>query len=195
MYIHYNIIFNMDKIEIKEYDLRFVIDQTIRIAIGSSVALVNKPPVISDDFYWVDRIISEPFGLMYSIYGIDGLFHECELYPLLPVLVSGTEFCDGGKFYYNGKICDYVNSLSLNIIATPDMFGWLYNEGPPHDHNMRWIDSRYLEDYNESSLISIVRNNFKMSIIVDGNLLKLHDGKIIIDRYDLLRKSPLTIIN
>ena len=99
-----------------------------------------------------------------------------------------------GKFYYNGKICDYVNTLSLNIIATPDMFGWLYNEGPPHDHNRRWIDSRYLEDYIELCLISVVRNNFKMSIIVDGVLPKLHDGKIIIDRYDLLRNCNLTII-
>lgn len=184
----------MDRIEIKEYDLRFVIDQTVRLVIGSSVALVNKPPLSSSDFYWVDRVVSEPFGLMYGVYGVDRLFHECELYPLLPVLVSETDFGECGKFYYNGKICDYVNTLSLNIIATPDMFGWLYNEGPPHDHNRRWIDSRYLEDYIELCLISVVRDNFKMSIIVDGVLPKLHDGKIIIDRYDLLRNCNLTII-
>lgn len=206
----------MEKTEIKEYELRFVIDKEINLRVGSCVSLEDKPPLIADDFYWVDSIKYEPFGMMYTIYGMDKSFHACDLYPLLPVLVSDDALEYGDKFYYNGVIHEcaaleldgnfdmwvvsnfeqetFIEMEVNKVIATPEMFGWLYNEGPPHDHNRYWGDSRYLEDYIQSCLISAVRNNFKMSIMVDEFEPLLHMDKIIIDAYNLLRKSPLTII-
>lgn len=228
----------MEHIEIKEYELRFVIDKEVRLHVGSNVALENKAPMTPKDFYWIDSVIHEPFGLMYTVYGIDKSFHAFELYPLLPVLVSDDVLEYHDKFYHNGNIYEcsglrmdddinmwvvsnesqeFFNEIDvMKVVATPEMFGWLYNEGPPHDHNMNWHDSRYLEDYIQSCLISSVKNNLKMSVIVhevcpnyngahmdkdcsckSGFVLgpKLHNGKIIIDAYNLLRKSSATIIH
>ena len=227
----------MGHTEIKEYELRFIIDKEVKLNIGTNVALEDKPPFTADDFYWIDSVKHEPFGLMYTVYGIEKPFHACELYPLLPVLVSDDvlEFHD--KFYHNGNIYEctglnldddlnmwvvsneneqsFIETSVEKVVATPEMFGWLYNEGPPHDHNRVWQDSRYLEDYIQSCLIVAVKNKLKMSVIVhevcpnyngahmgkdcsckSGFVLgpKLHDGKIIIDTYNLLRKSSSTII-
>lgn len=224
----------MEPIEIKEYDLRFIIDKNIKIKTGSSVSLKNEPPLSHDDFYWVESVKYEPTGFMYSVYGLTTLFHESELYQLLPILVSDERLIIHDKFYHNGKIydcmdlicdCDdgegnwmvmnelgqtFLESDVLKVIATPDMFGWLYNEGPIHDHNIFWGDSRYLEVYNEACLISAVKNGLKVSIIVhevcpnyNGSHLgkdcscksgfvhgpKMHEGKIIIDAYGILRNS------
>jgi hypothetical protein len=87
----------------------------------------------------------------------------------------------------------------MKVVATPEMFGWLYNEGPPHDHNRNWGDSRYLEDYIQSCLISSVKNGLKMTVMVKeiaefNHVPILHEGKIIIDTYNLLRKSSIVTI-
>ncbi len=228
----------MDYTEIKEYELRFVIDQQVRLNIGSNVALENKAPTSADNFYWIDSVIHEPFGLMYHVYGVDKFFHACELYPLFPVLVSDDVLDYHDMFYHEGKIYEcsgltldddlnmwvvanenqesFIETTVMKVVATPDMFGWLYNEGPPHDHNRYWGDSRFLEDYIQTCLVDAVKNGFKMSIIVHevcphyngshigkdcsckGGFIhgpKLHEGKIIIDTYNLLRKSSSTIIH
>lgn len=229
----------MGPMEIKEYGLRFIIDKDIKIKVGTSVSLKNETPLSPDDFYWIESIKYEPTGFMYSVYGLDTSFHESELYQLLPILVSDERLIIHDKFYHNGKIYDCMdlvcdcedgegNWFVLNelgesilesevskVIATPDMFGWLYNEGPLHDHNMVWQDSRYLEDYKQSCLISAVKNGLKMTVIVhevcpnyNGSHLdkdcscksgfvhgpKLHEGKIIIDAYGILRNSSSVII-
>jgi len=206
----------MEQIEIKEYELRFIIDIDTRLRVGLNVALENIPPMSADDFYWIESIHHEPFGLMYKVYGVDKTFHACELYPLFPVLVSDDVLDYHDKFYHNGIIHEcidlnldddlnmwvvsnenleiFIERDVMKVIAIPEMFGWLYNEGPPHDHNRYWGDSRYLEDYIQSCLIKFVNNGFKVSIMIEDMEPKLHDGKIIIDAYDLLRKSEYTII-
>jgi hypothetical protein len=211
----------MEQIEIKEYGLRFIIDKDVRLRVGSSVALVDKPPITANDFYWIESVILEPFGLMYTVYGLEKPLHACELYPLLPVLVSDDVLDYHDKFYHEGNIYEcselkldddlnmwvvsnenqesFIESSVEKVVVTPEMFGWLYNEGPPHDHNMNWGDSRYLEGYIQSCLIPSVKNGFKMSVMVTeisefNHIPTLHEGKIIIDAYNLLRKSSIVTI-
>ena len=206
----------MEQIEIKEYELRFIIDKDVRLRVGSNVALENRPPLSADDFYWIDSIIHEPFGVMYRVYGIDKTFHSFELYPLLPVLVSDDVLEYNDKFYHDGIIHEcvglnlddelnmwvvsnvdeekFIEMDVMKVIASPDMFGWLYNEGPSHDHNIVWGDSRYLEDYIERSLIVSVKKGFVMTIVIEDMQPKLHDGRVIIDQYNLLRNSSNVII-
>ena len=211
----------MEHIEIKEYELRFVIDKEARLHVGSNVALENKPPITANDFYWIESVVHEPFGLMYKVYGVDKPFHACELYPLFPVLVSDDVLSYHDNFYHEGNIYEcsdlkldddlnmwvvanenlesFIETDVMKVVATPEMFGWLYNEGPPHDHNRNWGDSRYLEDYIQSCLISSVKNSLKMTVMVKeiaefNHVPILHEGKIIIDAYNLLRKSSIVTI-
>jgi hypothetical protein len=176
------------------------------------VSLIDTPPLTSDDFYLIDSIEYEPTGFMYRLYGVDQLFHGSELYPLLPIVVSDDVLKIDDKFYHNGNIYDccqiflddndkwlignennesFLESDVIKVIATPEMFGWIYNEGPPHDHNYNWIDSRYLEVYHEQSLVPLVKNNFKIYLAVkEGDndyVLDMHENKIIIDKNLLIK--------
>jgi hypothetical protein len=212
----------------KEYELRFVIDKEVNLKINSSVAITDSAPTNKDDFYWVESISHEPTGFMYKLYGVDRLFHECELYPLLPVVVSDDILHYDDLFYYNGKVYTcaaiflddettkwmisdkkeekFFESDVLKVVASTEAFCWIYSEGPPHDHSYDWVGSSYLEDYIETILIDIVKNDFKLDLIVHelclkhidkdctckNNLsyvVKTHKGKIIVDHYKLLTKD------
>ena len=224
----------MERFEIKEYDLRFIINYDKDLKHGVNVSLSKKPPLVKDDLYWIDSIKHENIGFMYKVYGLDNEFSAAELYPLSPVLVSDEALDIHDLFYYNGRIfeccrlfldeetekwivmseeeVEYFEDDVYKVIATPNMFGWVYNEGPPHDRNYDWVDSRFLEQFHDSYLIKSVLNDFKLSIVVEvecsnkpstpddciGDLKikpNLHEGKIILDSYDLLRNSSSTIIH
>lgn len=211
--------------ETKEYDLRFIIDGERQLNIGVNVCLNDIPPIDKDDFYWIDSINYDEFGFIYKLFGVNDKFHVGELKSLLPVLVSDEPLDYYDLFYHNGKIhevcalyhdesddnwkvMDEFNDIFnekdvLKVVATPDKFGWVYNEGPPHDHNYDWVDSRYLEVYRESILINCVNNDLKIKVLVEaicedrrsklddclsGMRLvpKLHNNKIIIDYYNLI---------
>lgn len=223
----------MERFEIKEYDLRFIIDNNRDLKHGVNVSLSKKPPFTKDDLYWIDSIKHESLGFIYKVYGLDNEFSAAELYPLSPILVSDEVLTIHDLFYYNGKIfeccrlyldeetekwivmseeeVEYFEDEVYKVIATSNMFGWVYNEGPPHDRNYNWVDSRFLEQFHDSYLIKSVLKNFKLSIVVNvecsgkvsnpedciGELIikpSLHENKIIIDSYDLLRNSSSTII-
>jgi hypothetical protein len=213
----------MEPTELKEYGLRFVIDKNEKLRVRTNVALEAKAPLSPNDFYWIESVQHEPSGFMYKVYGLDTFFHGSELYPLLPVLVSDDVLEHQDKFYHDGVIYEcsglsldddlnmwvvsnvdnesFIESDCMKVVATPEMFGWLYNEGPPHDHNMVWQDSRYLEDYIQTCLVDAVKNNLKMTVMVKEmgvqnhmHIPLLHEGKIIIDQYNLLRKSSFVII-
>jgi hypothetical protein len=218
--------------EIKKYDLRFIIDRDVNLKMYGSVSLSQEPPTKPEDYYWVEKVEHTPRGFYYRVSGVDKQFHEGELYPLLPLLVSKEPLELGDKFYCEGEVHDVYNMYfddkldswmicSYNgftyheaechkVIADFKQFGWFYNEGPPHDHNYNWRDSRYLETYINTCLIDAVKEGFKMTIMVEeicpnyngahvgkdcscksGFKLvpKLHEGKIIIDQYGLLEKS------
>jgi len=224
----------MERFEIKEYDLRFIINYDKDLKHGVNVSLSKKPPLVKDDLYWIDSIKHENIGFMYKVYGLDNEFSAAELYPLSPVLVSDEALDIHDLFYYNGRIfeccrlfldeetekwivmseeeVEYFEDDVYKVIATPNMFGGVYNEGPPHDRNYDWVDSRFLEQFHDSYLIKSVLNDFKLSIVVEvecsnkpstpddciGDLKikpSLHENKIILDSYGLLRNSSSTIIH
>ena len=223
----------MTQFQIKEFDLRFIVDRNIGLKNGVNVSLSETPPITKEDFYWVDSIKYDPYGFMYFLYGIDEPYHAASLYQLLPILVSDDVLDIHDSFYYDGKIYEamglfldndddkwkvinefndvFYESEVSKVIATPEMFGWLYNEGPPHDHNYNWVDSRYLEEFHYTMLPNFVKKGFKITIAVEEQCMdkvsdsercltgvklvpSLHDGKIIIDRYNLLRNSSSTVI-
>jgi hypothetical protein len=70
-----------------------------------------------------------------------------------------------------------------------DQLGYVYNEGPPHDHNYDWVDSRYLEDIHPSTLKDL-NSDAEIRVLVeeDGNFSKFR-GKLIIDSYLMLSEK------
>lgn len=223
----------MTQFQIKEFDLRFIIDRGIDLKNGVNVSLSDVTPTTKEDFYWVDSVKYDPYGFMYYLYGVDEPYHASSLFQLLPILVSNETLDIHDSFYHNGNIYEvmglfldndedkwkvinesndiFYESDCVKVIAKPEMFGWLYNEGPPHDHNYNWVDSRYLEVFHYTMLPYFVKKGFKVSIAMDEQCIdkiskldecltgsklvpSLHDGKIIIDRYDLLRNSSTTTI-
>jgi hypothetical protein len=62
--------------------------------------------------------------------------------------------------------------------------GWVYNEGPPHDHNRIWRDSRYLEDLHPSWVDKIIDGD--VWVVYENGEPLMYDGKIIIDLYKIL---------
>jgi hypothetical protein len=225
----------MDYTEIKEYELKFVIDRAMNLRVTSSVSIDGKLPTSLDDYYWIEKAEYTPIGFMYTVSGFDKQYHESELFPLSPVLVSKDSLEIGDNFYCEGEIHEvfslffdnetekwmvasyngfmYHESETYKVIATYDQFGWFYNEGPPHDHNYNWKDSRYLEMYLNTCIIDAIKRGFKMTIMVEeicpnygGSHIgkdcscksgfklvpKMHEGKIIIDQYNLLRDSKST---
>ena len=215
--------------KIKEYDLRFIIDKEVILKHDVNISLTPTPPTTKEDFYWIESITYDPLGFMYKLDGVDERFHSGGLYPLLPVIVSDDLLNINDLFNVNGVIHE-VNGLFmdeeekwkvidenggvfyefdvLKIIATPDQIGWVYNEGPPHDHNYNWVDSRFLESISNRLFINCVKNNFKITIVVEEECItggeecrgelklipQLHEGKVIIDGYGLLKKSSSVFV-
>lgn len=64
------------------------------------------------------------------------------------------------------------------------LIGWVYNEGPPHDHNRIWKDSRYLEDLHPSWFDRIVDG--EGFIVYENGEALLYDGRLILDLYKIL---------
>lgn len=219
----------MVEFKIKEYDLRFIVDKNISLNHYVNVSLTSTPPTKKEDFYWIDSIKYDPLGFMYYLDGVGGGYHVGSLYPLLPVIVSSEFLNIHDLFYINGVIHE-VNGLFMDeedrwkvidenggifyesdvykVIAHPEQIGWVYNEGPPHDHNYNWVDSRYLEVMHPKTIVNCVKNEFKITIAVEEECItggeecrgetilvpQLHDGKVIIDGYKLLKNSSSVFV-
>jgi hypothetical protein len=70
-----------------------------------------------------------------------------------------------------------------------DQLGFVYNEGPPHDHNWNWVDSRYLEEMHPSTLEGMDSDSeIRVLVEDDGNFSKFR-GKLIIDTYLMLSEK------
>ena len=76
------------------------------------------------------------------------------------------------------------NKDGVYVLDSDIIIGWVYNEGPPHDHNRIWRDSRYLEDLHPDWVNRIIDGEVWV-VFEDGNPL-LHDGKVILDLYKIL---------
>jgi hypothetical protein len=102
-------------------------------------------------------------------------------------------FIDGAAFIYDGDV----------VLCGPNLFGYVYNQGPPHDHNRYWKGNMYLEDLAPSFFDGV---NRKVGIVVlelcpihigkdctckSGLevMPRTHEGKIILDLYDLISNN------
>ncbi|TXG84688.1 MAG: hypothetical protein E6R13_02850 [Spirochaetes bacterium] len=105
----------------------------------------------------------------------------------------------------------YIVDEQGDIVATSEQIGFVYNEGPIHDHNRYWGDSRYLEDLyyprfvddmNELGgqvylVVHEICPNYNGSHIGKDCscktgfkvIPKLHQGMVIMDLYGLLQKE------
>lgn len=99
-------------------------------------------------------------------------------------------FTDGEpSLYYNNE-----------MVAAPSVFGYVYNQGPPHDHNRYWKGGMYLEDLAPSFFDGF---NRKVGVVVlelcpihigkDCTcstgleiMPRTHEGKVILDLYGLI---------
>lgn len=61
--------------------------------------------------------------------------------------------------------------------------GWIYNEGPPHDHNHIWVDSRYLEELHPDF---VSRGINEVWIVFENGSPLLYKEKLIMDLDKLL---------
>jgi hypothetical protein len=102
-------------------------------------------------------------------------------------------FIDGNPFIYDGDV----------LLCGPSVFGYVYNQGPIHDHNRHWKGDMYLEDLAPSFFDGVDR---LVSIVV-LELCPIHigkdctcaigleviprtrEGKIILDLYGLIEND------
>jgi hypothetical protein len=108
----------------------------------------------------------------------------------LEIRKMDLRFSDGEPYLYHDDI----------LVAAPNVFGYVYNQGPPHDHNRDWKNGMYLEDLHPSFFDDVDR---KISVVVlvlcpthigkDCTckvglevMPRTYDGKIILDLYDLV---------
>lgn len=221
---------NMSEFIIKQFELRFTIDENTTLSQGDGVCIGKKVPETKEDFFWVERVDYEGFGFTYKLFGDDRKYLANELSLLRPVIVSKECLDYYEIFYHNGKLYEcydmknnenddwvivsesldeFLEKDVLKVIALPTQIGWVYNEGPPHDHNYNWVDSRYLEVLHPNMVIEWVRDGMRVTIVMEeictnGKLsdcvgdyklvASFYDGKVIIDGYNLLRKSKSTMI-
>ena len=69
--------------------------------------------------------------------------------------------------------------------------GWVYNEGPPHDHNLQW-NGMFLEEYNGNLVMLIREEHYNVLLLVDENDEPiLYEDKIIMDLYRLIPKDNI----
>lgn len=168
--------------EIKSYDLKFIN--------GDSPILVSDDLLHSGDYFLVEGV-----GVIVCV----KTFVKDEVWCVLG---------DDGNTYREIDV--------YRVVAMPYQFGWSYNEGPPHDHNRVWRDTRYLEDFHYEGVMDRAKeNDNKITVVVHevcpnygGSHLGsdcscksgfiyiplLHDGKIIMDTYNILRKSLGTFV-
>lgn len=98
-----------------------------------------------------------------------------------------------------------LKSLDDSKIIKSDEIGWVFNYGPPHDHNWNWGEV-YLEHFHPTQLLSRLFKSIKtdsrcyLHVCVEPDCLlhkdtycscggklisRLYDGKVIVDLYDL----------
>ena len=69
------------------------------------------------------------------------------------------------------------------------VYVYVYNEGPPHDHNFDWVDSRYLEDLHPDTFKGM-GDDVEIRVLIEdtGEFMEFR-GRFIIDSYFLLSEK------
>jgi hypothetical protein len=108
----------------------------------------------------------------------------------LEVRKMDLRFTDGEPYLYHNGV----------LVASPSVFGYVYNEGPPHDHNHSWKNGMYLEDLHPLFFDGIDKEVSVLVMVLCPThlgkdctcqvglevMLRTHEGKIILDSYGLI---------
>jgi len=157
-------------LELKDYKLRFIKDESASLQKGINVGLHNLMPVSSGDFGFIEEVRGDGLGFNYGVREMwDGKLywhHFSTIQPILPVLISDDKIEIGDKFYldsgeirectdiqeetnqFHSTVYDSLGGWHFRgwvkkVVATPEQFALIINYGPPHDHNYDW---KYDED-------------------------------------------------
>jgi len=170
--------------EVKEYDLRLIVNKKINLSVGVPVSLTDSSPSEVGDIYYIEKVIHEPTGFTFLVN--DVWYYGGDLYPLEPILTSIDDIiCVEDKIFYNGLVetvvglfeigdnwiincasgLEIIDGIIFKVVSIGE-FGWLYNEGPIHDNNYNFGDGRYLEEYLGTCLLRFIDNNCKVSVVV-----------------------------
>lgn len=91
---------------------------------------------------------------------VEVAYHEGEMY-----LYTRGQKC------YPGTICYFEKENKIRplrevemetphmVVAFPDEIGWIFNEGPPHDHNFDYTNGHYLEVIHPDFVKTQLNNN------------------------------------
>lgn len=104
------------------------------------------------------------------------------------------------KTLFDSNDKPYIIDEDGSIIATSSQIGFVYNEGPPHDHNRNWVDSRYLEDLYYPRFISEMKDmDGYVYLVVKqdemGTRPTFHHDMVIMDLYGLLKSESGILIH
>ena len=152
--------------QFKEFDSRFIPDDTQELRVGINVGRHNLMPVCRGDFGYIEKIKDESLGFKYGVREMDSgklyWHHSSTIRPILPILISKDDNINKGDFFYvdNGEVheCadktketskklgrvintegkDFLTKWVNKVVARPHQIGLCYNYGPPHDHNHEW---------------------------------------------------------
>ena len=62
----------------------------------------------------------------------------------------------------------YIDPKFVNrIVAFPDEIGFVFNQGPPHDHNYNYTNGDYLEILHPDTIVKIMEGKYLVHIEVD----------------------------
>lgn len=78
------------------------------------------------------------------------------------------------------------------VVVDSSQIGFVFNEGPPHDHNRPWMYRGivgYLEDLHFDHFVEgMTATDGKVFLVVDGGVPVLYDDKVVMDLYSDLEK-------
>lgn len=118
------------------------------------------------------------------------------------------EFKKYGIRFINDEIV-LVDLRDSNNIIPSSSIGWIFNYGPPHDHNYNFMEI-YLEEFRSSFLGSMLSEGTNMvrvcvesdCVIHKGSYCPcnyvrvplLHEGKVIVDIYGLATSKSVNTV-
>jgi hypothetical protein len=164
-------------IEIKKYELKFIVNGDGGIA----------PIILSDEKLFVNDYAYTPDGIM----RVDSIDRK-----------AGTF-----KYKLDSTLSFEFGLDSMKVIAKPNDMGYVYNEGPPHDHNSIW-NGAYVEDLHMQGFLDRVTfaDTNEIYLVVEEvcpshigkdcscksgfiQVPVLYNGKVIMDSYGILQRQ------
>lgn len=167
-------------IEIKKYELKF-----IHYSVDGNI----HPIILSDEKLFVNDYAYTPSGNYCRVDVIDRK--------------AGTfKFIVQSDLSFEFRLVD-----CKKVIAKPNSLGYVYNEGPPHDHNSIW-NGAYVEDLHMQSFLDRVTfaDTNEIYLVVEEvcpshvgkdcscksgfiQVPVLYNGKVIMDSYGILQRQ------